>query len=43
LIGPITTPFDIQTEETINHRAIYLCHDLRGSWPDFWQHFQYFG
>ena len=43
LIAPITTPFNIQNEETINHRSIYLCHNLRQSWPDFWQHFQYFG
>jgi len=43
LIAPITTPFNIQNEETINHRAIYLCHNLRQSWPDFWQNFQYFG
>ncbi len=43
LIAPITTPYNIQNEETINHRAIYLCHDLRQPWPDFWRHFQYFG
>jgi hypothetical protein len=30
-------------EETINHRAIYVCHNLREPWPEFWQHFQYFG
>jgi 4-amino-4-deoxy-L-arabinose transferase-like glycosyltransferase len=43
LIAPITTPFNIQNEETIDHRSIYLCHNLRLSWPEFWQHFQYFG
>jgi 4-amino-4-deoxy-L-arabinose transferase-like glycosyltransferase len=43
LIAPITTPFNIQNEETSNHRSIYLCHNLRRPWPDFWQHFQYFG
>jgi 4-amino-4-deoxy-L-arabinose transferase-like glycosyltransferase len=42
-VASITTPFGIQNEETINHRAIYLCHHLRLPWPDFWQHFQYFG
>ncbi len=42
-IAPITTPFNIQTEETINHRSIYVCHNLRQPWPAFWQHFQYFG
>jgi len=43
LIAPITMPFNIQNEETINHRAIYVCHNLRIPWPVFWQHFQYFG
>ncbi len=42
-IAPISMPFDIQNEETINHRAIHLCHNLQQPWPDFWQHFQYFG
>lgn len=43
LIAPITMPFNIQNEETINHRSIYVCHALREPWPDFWAHFQYFG
>ncbi len=43
LIAPITTPFNIQNEETINHRSIYLCHNLRQPWPQFWNKFQYFG
>ncbi len=43
LFAPITMPFNIQNEETINHRAIYVCHDLRQPWPVFWEHFQYFG
>ncbi len=42
-VAPITTPFNVQNEETINHNSIYLCHNLRQPWPDFWQHFQYFG
>ncbi len=42
-IAPITMPFNIQNEETINHRAIYVCHNLLMPWPVFWQHFQYFG
>jgi hypothetical protein len=39
----ISIPFNIQNEETINHRAIYVCHNLRMPWPDLWQRFQYFG
>lgn len=42
-IAQITTPFNIQNEETINHRAIYVCHNLHMPWSIFWQHFQYFG
>jgi hypothetical protein len=43
LIAPISTPFNIQNDETINHRSIYLCHNLRQAWPQFWKTFQYFG
>jgi 4-amino-4-deoxy-L-arabinose transferase-like glycosyltransferase len=42
-MAAITTPFNIQNEETINHRAIYVCQDLREPWPEFWLKFQYFG
>jgi hypothetical protein len=42
-IAPITMPFNIQNEETIHHRAIYVCHNLRQPWPDFWRDFRYFG
>jgi len=42
-IAQIVTPFDIQNDETIYHRTIYVCHNLRMSWPVFWQRFQYFG
>ncbi len=42
-IAAITTPFNIQNDETIDHRAIYVCHNLLQPWPEFWQHFQYFG
>jgi hypothetical protein len=43
LIAQIATPFNIQNDETINHRAIYVCHKLRMPWAVFWQRFQYFG
>ncbi len=39
----ITMPFNIQNEETINHRAIYVCHNLLMPWSVFWKQFQYFG
>ncbi len=43
LIGPVTTPFNIQNEEVVNHRVIVVCHHLREPWPQFWKDFQYFG
>jgi len=42
-ISQITSPFNVPNEEVVNHRAIYLCHNLRPPWPLFWAHFQYFG
>ena len=42
-LTPITTPFNIQNDETIYHNSIYLCHNLRQPWPQFWKTFQYFG
>lgn len=42
-VAPITTPFNIQNEETLNHWSIYVCHNLRQPWPDFWRRFQWFG
>ena len=43
LFAPIATPFNIQNDETNDHRAIYVCHNLRRPWPQFWKSFQYFG
>lgn len=42
-VAPIHMPFDVQNEETINHRAIYVCHDLIWPWSELWKRFQYFG
>jgi hypothetical protein len=42
-IASISTPFNIQNDETMNHNSIYLCHNLRQTWPRFWKTFQYFG
>ncbi len=39
----ISTPFNIQNDETSTHRTIYICHNLLQPWPEFWKHFQYFG
>ncbi len=43
LIAPIVVPFNVQNEEAVDHRAIYVCHRLLQPWPQFWKAFQYFG
>ena len=42
-IAAINTPFNIQNDETTNHNSIFVCHNLRQPWPQFWKTFQYFG
>ena len=42
-MAAITTPFNVQNDETVNHNSIYVCRNLRLPWPVFWSHFQYFG
>jgi 4-amino-4-deoxy-L-arabinose transferase-like glycosyltransferase len=43
LIAPISVPFNIQNDEEVSRSSIYLCHNLRQPWPQFWKTFQYFG
>jgi len=35
--------FGILNEETRSHPDIFVCRHLRGSWPEFWKSFRYFG
>jgi len=42
LAGQITNPYGILNEET-EHPEIYVCRNLRQSWPDFWKDFRYYG
>ncbi len=42
VVGRITNPYGIQNEEA-EHPNIYLCRQLRQSWPDFWADFRYYG
>jgi 4-amino-4-deoxy-L-arabinose transferase-like glycosyltransferase len=36
-------PFGVLNEETRYHPDIYLCHNLRQSWPEFWKEFRRYG
>jgi hypothetical protein len=35
--------FGVENEETADHPDIFVCGGLRGSWPEFWREFRYFG
>jgi hypothetical protein len=43
IAGHITNPYDVKNEETTEHPTILVCRELRSTWPEFWQRFQYFG
>jgi 4-amino-4-deoxy-L-arabinose transferase-like glycosyltransferase len=37
-------PYGIENETIGPHRSeVWVCHEVRGSWPSFWKHFQYYG
>ncbi len=40
--GHITNSYGISNEETSNP-DIYICREMRHSWPDFWHDFRYYG
>jgi hypothetical protein len=40
--GRITNPYGVENEET-DHSEIYVCGQLRQSWPEFWRDFRYYG
>jgi 4-amino-4-deoxy-L-arabinose transferase-like glycosyltransferase len=42
IVGQVTNAFGISNEET-DRPNIYLCREMRQSWPDFWHDFRYFG
>jgi len=43
LTGHITNTYGVKNEETVDHPDIYVCRQLRQSWPDFWNDFRYYG
>ena len=43
LAGHITNPYGVKNEETEDHPDIYVCRQLKQSWPDFWNDFRYYG
>jgi hypothetical protein len=43
LAGHITNAYGVKNEETGDHPDIYVCRQLRQTWPDFWNDFRYYG
>jgi 4-amino-4-deoxy-L-arabinose transferase-like glycosyltransferase len=43
LVAHNTNPYGVINEESRDHPDIYLCHQLRQPWPEFWMHFRRFG
>jgi hypothetical protein len=42
LAGHVKNPYDVHNEEA-EHPEIYVCRQLRRSWPEFWKDFRYYG
>jgi hypothetical protein len=38
-----TNPYAVKNEESRDHPDIFLCHNLRPSWHDFWKEFRRYG
>jgi 4-amino-4-deoxy-L-arabinose transferase-like glycosyltransferase len=42
LAGHITNRYGVRNEEAKDHPDVYVCHNLRKPWPEFWKEFHYF-
>jgi len=43
LAAKIWNQYGVTTKETQDYPEIYVCRDLKMSWPELWKNFQYFG
>lgn len=43
LAGHTWNRYGVENEETSDHPDIFVCRDLRQSWPEFWKDFHYYG
>jgi len=39
----LRTPYGVVNEIYRNRESVYVCRDIRSSWPAFWSKFQYYG
>ena len=43
LAGRLTNPLGIENDATRGYEDIFVCRQLRQSWPEFWKQFRYYG
>ncbi|HXW61496.1 MAG TPA: glycosyltransferase family 39 protein [Candidatus Acidoferrales bacterium] len=43
LVAHTWNRYNVENEETREHRDIFVCRGLRESWPEFWRIFRYYG
>ena len=41
--GRISNRYGIQNDVIGIYANVYVCRGLRQTWPEFWEHFQYYG
>jgi len=39
----VPNPLEVRNEESEDHPDVFLCRELRTSWPEFWRDFRHFG
>ena len=43
LAGRLTNRYGVVNHAIAGYEDVFVCRQLRQSWPEFWKHFQYFG
>lgn len=43
LVAHVSNRYGVMNEEATDHPDIFVCRQLRQSWPEFWTHFRYYG
>jgi hypothetical protein len=43
LVGRLTNRYGIENNVIDGYADVFVCRRLRQPWPDFWEHFQYYG
>lgn len=43
LVGHVTNRYGIENATIAGYAEVFVCHNLRQPWPEFWKHFRYYG